>query len=115
MYVPAILGLAMVEAAPVELRLDPVHVYVYPPRPPVGFAVSVTDDVPDAHHAVGPLAVMVRDNEEPVTFTVTASLAVHPFLSVTVTVYGVVDPIPCTVGLDVSDEESPAAGAHKYV
>jgi hypothetical protein len=95
--------------------LDPFQLYVYGPVPPDALAVSVTDDEPAAHHAVGALAEIFKEREDPVTLTMTRSLAVQPLKSVTVTVYGVVAPIPCTTGFAAEVEESPAAGDQLYV
>ena len=68
--------------------------------------------MPAAHHVLFVFAVIFTANEEPVTVMMTKSLAVQPLASLTVTVYGVVEPMLFTIGFDESADERPAAGAH---
>ena len=81
--------------------------------PPLGLAERFVVPPLPAHHSVAPLDDILAIRLVLLTFTVTLELALHPLLSVTVTVYEVVEDMPLAVGLEVVVEVKPVEGDHE--
>jgi hypothetical protein len=112
-YVPALAGLAVATCEVVSVKPKVgVQAKLYKGVPPEMFTVKSTVPLVPSHHVVVPLALMLTAKVGGCTVTFIESTAVHPFESVTVTVYTVFDPIFLMKGLDNIGLMPPVTGDH---